>query len=36
MPAKFSLDHVMKQGSLRTMLEWQIEIDRAQADGSGA
>lgn len=27
MPAKFSLDHVMKQGSLRTMLEWRIEID---------
>jgi aminoglycoside 6-adenylyltransferase len=26
MPAKFSLDHVMKQGDLRTMLEWSIEI----------
>jgi aminoglycoside 6-adenylyltransferase len=29
MPAKFSLDHVMKQGGLRTMLEWRIEIDHA-------
>jgi aminoglycoside 6-adenylyltransferase len=27
MPAKFSLDHVMKQGDLRTLLEWRIEID---------
>ena len=26
MPAKFSLDHVMKQGHLRTLLEWHIEI----------
>ena len=40
MPAKFSLDHVMKQGSLRTMLEWRIEIDhqwslRPGASGKG-
>jgi aminoglycoside 6-adenylyltransferase len=27
MPAKFSLDHVMKQSCLRAMLEWRIEID---------
>jgi aminoglycoside 6-adenylyltransferase len=27
MPAKFSLDHVMKQGGLRRMLEWRLEID---------
>ena len=26
MPAKFSLDHVMKQGALRTFFEWRIEI----------
>ena len=26
MPAKFSLDQVMKQGDLRTVLEWRIEI----------
>ena len=25
MPAKFSLDHVMKQGDLRTVLEWRVE-----------
>jgi aminoglycoside 6-adenylyltransferase len=40
MPAKFSLDHVMKQGSLRAMLEWRIEIDhqwslRPGASGKG-
>jgi aminoglycoside 6-adenylyltransferase len=27
LPLKFSLDHVMKQGSLRIMLEWRMEID---------
>ena len=40
MPAKFSLDHVMKQGGLRRMLEWRIEIDhewslRPGASGKG-
>jgi aminoglycoside 6-adenylyltransferase len=28
LPLKFSLDHVMKQGDLRIMLEWRMEIDR--------
>jgi aminoglycoside 6-adenylyltransferase len=27
LPLKFSLDHVMKQGNLRIMLEWRMEID---------
>jgi aminoglycoside 6-adenylyltransferase len=27
MPAKFSLDYVMKQVDLRKMFEWRIEID---------
>jgi aminoglycoside 6-adenylyltransferase len=27
MPAKYSLDHVMKQKKLRQMLEWRMEID---------
>ena len=40
MPAKFSLDQVMKQGGLRTVLEWRIEIDhewslRPGASGKG-
>jgi aminoglycoside 6-adenylyltransferase len=40
MPAKFSLEHVMKQGGLRKMLEWRIEIDhdwslRPGASGKG-
>jgi len=40
MPAKFSLDHVMKQGDLRTLLEWRIEIEhnwslRPGASGKG-
>ena len=36
MPAKFSLDHVMKQGALRTLLEWRIEIDHDWALKPGA
>jgi aminoglycoside 6-adenylyltransferase len=27
LPAKYCLDHVMKQGNLRRMLEWRIEVD---------
>jgi aminoglycoside 6-adenylyltransferase len=27
MPAKYNLDHAMKQENLRTMLEWRMEID---------
>lgn len=26
-PAKYSFDHVMKTGHLRTMLEWRMEVD---------
>jgi aminoglycoside 6-adenylyltransferase len=36
MPAKFSLDHVMKQGGLRKMLEWRIEMDHEWSVRPGA
>jgi hypothetical protein len=36
MPAKFSLDQVMKQGGLRTVLEWRIEIDHEWSLRPGA
>jgi aminoglycoside 6-adenylyltransferase len=36
MPAKYSLDHGMKQGSLRKMLEWYIQGDSIWAIKPGA
>ena len=36
MPAKFSLDEVMKQEHLRTVLEWRIEIDHDWSIKPGA
>jgi aminoglycoside 6-adenylyltransferase len=36
MPAKYSLDYVMKQKKLRQMLEWRIEIDHNWSRKPGA
>jgi aminoglycoside 6-adenylyltransferase len=36
MPAKFSLDHVMKHGALRTVFEWLIEIEHDWSFQPGA
>jgi aminoglycoside 6-adenylyltransferase len=36
LPAKYSLDHVMKQMDLRRMLEWRIEIDHDWTHRPGA
>ena len=36
MPAKFSLDQVMKQENLRTLLQWRIEIDHDWSVRPGA
>jgi len=35
MPAKYSLDEVMKQHSLRVMLEWRMEMDHGWAIKTG-
>jgi aminoglycoside 6-adenylyltransferase len=36
LPAKYSLDHVMKLEKLRTMLEWLMEIDHNWSVKTGA
>jgi aminoglycoside 6-adenylyltransferase len=36
LPAKYNLDYMMKHRLLRTMLEWQMEIDRGWSVKTGA